>query len=478
MPLPIADRARFLERLAAIVGERHLLVDAADMAPYLTDWRERYQGRALAVARPETADAVAEIVQTARKYRVPIVPQGGNTGLCGGATPDADGQTLVIQLGRMNRIRAIDSTNNTLIAEAGCTLAAVQSAAREANRLFPLSLASEGSCQIGGNLSTNAGGVHVLRYGTMRDLTLGLEAVLPNGDIWHGLTALRKDNTGYDLRHLLIGAEGTLGIITAAALKLFPQPTNRRVVWLGLDSPALALTLLERAQTAFDTQLTAFELICPLSSQLVQTHFPGAVRVSDAPWQVLCEFCDCSETSGEHDLSQRLETFWGAMLASEQTKPKTIVIAQTEAQARALWTLREHISEAQKKEGVSIKHDIALPISRIPEFLAQIEAPLQAAFPGARHTAFGHLGDGNLHFNLSCADRELHTRLLARAEEASRIVYDLVHQLGGSISAEHGIGQLKRPLLDDYKSPVALVAMRAIRQALDPLGLMNPGKGV
>ena len=478
MPLSIEDRVCFLERLAAIVGERHLLVDAADMAPYLTDWRDRYHGRALAVARPETAEAVAKIVQTALEYRVPMVPQGGNTGLCGGATPDAEGHALVIQLGRLNRIRAIDPINNTLIAEAGCTLAAVQSAAREVEKLFPLSLASEGSCQIGGNLATNAGGVHVLRYGTMRDLTLGLEAVLPNGEIWHGLTALRKDNTGYDLRHLLIGAEGTLGIITAAALKLFPQPENRAVVWLGLPSPALALALLERAQAAFDAQLTAFELICPLSSQLVQTHMPNAAKVSDAPWQVLCEFCDFSETDGERNLQQRLEAFWGAILDSEKIKPETIVIAQTETQTRALWALREHISEAQKREGVSVKHDIALPISRIPEFLTQIEAPLQAAFPGVRHTAFGHLGDGNLHFNLSYADRDLNAHLLAHAEEANRIVYDLVHQLGGSISAEHGIGQLKRRFLDDYKSSVALTAMRAIRQALDPLGLMNPGKGV
>ncbi|MDR1888173.1 MAG: FAD-binding oxidoreductase [Zoogloeaceae bacterium] len=468
----------FLARLAGIVGAAHLLTDPADLAPSLTDWRGRYTGKALGLARPGNTAEVQAIVRECLAAGVPMTPQGGNTGLCGGATPDASGQALIIQFSRLNRIRSIDAVNHALVAEAGCTLAQIQSAAEAAGQFFPLSLASEGSCQIGGNLSTNAGGVQVLRYGTARDLALGLEAVLPNGELWEGLKALRKNNTGYDLRHLLIGAEGTLGLITAAVLKLFPLPKSRVACWLGLTSPAAAIALLERTQAAFDAQLTAFELICPLSLSLVRQHFSHRAqiaRIPHAPWHVLCEFSSSDEESA---LRERVERFLAAALENgiENGVTQEIILAQTNAQRQNLWGLRENISEAQKKEGVSIKHDIALPISRIAEFLERIPPLLAQAFPGIRHIAFGHLGDGNLHFNLSMPEAEANRRLQTRQPEANRIVHDLVHELGGSISAEHGLGQLKRDEIRRYKSPAELAAMSAIKQALDPEGLMNPGK--
>ncbi|MDR1648433.1 MAG: FAD-binding oxidoreductase [Zoogloeaceae bacterium] len=442
------------------------------MAAFLTDWRGRYHGQALAAVAPGTAEEVAEVVKTCLAFGVPMTPQGGNTGLCGGATPDTDGTALLIRLHRLKRIRALEVQNNVIIAEAGATLAAVQTAARAAGRLFPLSLAAEGSCQIGGNLSTNAGGVHVLRYGTMRDLTLGLEAVLPDASLWHGLSPLRKNNTGYDLKQLLIGAEGTLGVITAAALKLFPLPRQRVVAWLGLATPAGALTLLGRTQAAFDARLSAFELLCPLALALLRRHFPGLAPQINTPWQVLCELTDSAPE--DEPLTARGERFWAKEL--EDGGILDAVVARSEREARALWAAREHLSEAQKREGVSLKHDIALPVSRIPEFLARIEPELQTAFPGVRHTAFGHLGDGNLHFNLSHAAPAENARLLAQGERLNRVVYDVVHALSGSISAEHGIGQLKRDLLAHYQPPAARTAMQAIKTALDPRGLMNPGK--
>lgn len=466
-----SDTSRFLEKIVAIVGHDHLLTDPADLAPALTDWRGRYRGKALGLVRPGSTAEVQALVQACVAAGVPMVPQGGNTGLCGGATPDASGQSLVIQLGRLNRIRSLDASNHTLVAEAGCTLAQIQASARDAGLLFPLSLASEGSCQIGGNLSTNAGGVQVLRYGTTRDLVLGIEAVLPNGERWDGLQALRKNNTGYDLRHLLIGAEGTLGIITAAVLKLFPEPRTRVTGWLGVASPAAAIPLLNRFQKRFDAHLTAFELVCPLSLELVRRHISGIPRVPDAPWHVLCELGD---SDGAGDLPARVEAFF-----AEEIETGCLldgVLAQSENQRQGLWRLRENISEAQKQEGISIKHDIAVPISRIAEFLERVQLPLVAAFPGIRHVAFGHLGDGNLHFNLSMADAEANRGLVARQAEANRIVHDLVHELGGSISAEHGLGQLKREEIRRYKSPVEMAAMQAIKNALDPAGLMNPGK--
>jgi len=465
-----SDAAAFLQRVAGIVGDAHLLRAAEDTAPYLEDWRGRYQGMALGVARPGQVAELQALVRLCLEQGVPMVPQGGNTGLVGGATPDQTGAALVIQMGRLNRIRHLDPLNRTLVADAGCTLAQIQAAARETDCLFPLSLASEGSCQIGGNLSTNAGGVQVLRYGTTRDLVLGIEAVLPNGELWDGLRALRKNNTGYDLRHLLIGAEGTLGFITGVVLKLFPLPREQVTCWLGVASPEAAVQLLQRTQDQFDAHLTAFELVCPLSLALVRQHVPGAAPVPDAPWHVLCEFSG-SESSG---LATRVEQFLAH--AFEAGWVEEGVMAQSEQQRQALWALRENISEAQKREGVSIKHDIAVPISAIPEFLQRVVPALEAAFPGIRHVAFGHVGDGNLHFNLSMADRAANDGLIRRQSEANRMVHDLVHELGGSISAEHGLGQLKREEIRRYKSPVEMAAMQAIKQALDPRGLMNPGK--
>jgi len=458
-----------IARLAAIVGPANVLTQAADLQPYLTDWRGRYRGAAQCVVRPGCTAEVAAVVRACVDAGVPVVPQGGNTSLCGAATPDATGRAVLVSLGRLNRIVAVDPKNNTISVEAGCTLVAVQAAARNAGRLFPLALASQGSCQIGGNLSTNAGGVQVLRYGNTRELTLGLEVVLPSGEILDGRRGLRKDNTGYDLKQLFIGAEGTLGIITSAVLKLFPLPALQTTAWLNVVSPAAAVDLLNRAKTAFDARLTACELISESALGLVLQHIPGTLRpTGNSPWYVLAEFSDAEPEAVEAWLADRLE-------AGEAGDG---VVAQSAAQAQKLWALRENISEAQKIEGVSIKHDIAVPLSRIPEFLAAADAALVAAFPGVRVVAFGHVGDGNLHYNLSKPETRENAAFIAAQPTVNRIVHDLVHALGGSISAEHGIGQLKREELLRYKSPVEIALMRTLKQALDPQGLMNPGKVV
>ena len=460
-------RSKISDALVRIVGAANVLVDSVDTAPFLTDWRGRYRGAAQCVVRPGNAEEVAAVVRACVEAGVPIVPQGGNTGLCGAATPDETGQAVVLSLGRMNRILAVDRQNNTISVEAGCTLAAVQDAARAVDRLFPLALASEGTCQIGGNLSTNAGGVQVLRYGNTRELTLGLQVVLPNGDLWDGLRGLRKDNTGYDLKHLFIGAEGTLGIITAAVLKLYPLPKTQTTCWLNVVSPAAAVDLLNQAKNAFDAQLTAFELVSEASLALVLKNIPATTRPTESsPWYVLAEFSDTDPVAVERWLGEQLAA--GTVADG--------VLAASEAQAKKLWALRENISEAQKIEGVSIKHDIAVPVSRIAEFLARADAALAAAFPGIRVVAFGHVGDGNLHYNLSKPDAQENALFLASQPEVNRIVHDAVHALNGSISAEHGIGQLKREEILRYKSTVEIELMRTIRQALDPRGLMNPGK--
>ncbi len=453
--------------LAAIVGPAHVLTAAADLAPFVTDWRGRYRGAARCVVRPAGTAEVAAVVRACAAAGAPIVPQGGNSSLCGAATPDAGGGAVIVSLGRLNRIVAVDAQNDTISVEAGCTLAAVQDAARAADRLFPLALASEGTCQIGGNLSTNAGGVQVLRYGNTRDLTLGLEVVLPGGEVWNGLRGLRKDNTGYDLKQLFIGAEGTLGIITAAVLKLFPLPKTQTTCWLNVATPAAAVDLLNRAKTAFDAHLTAFELVSETALGLVLRHIPGAARPGAAsPWYVLAEFSAADPTAVEGWLTERLE----------RGEADDGVVARSQAQAAKLWSLRENISEAQKIEGISIKHDIAVPVSRIPEFLARADAALAAAFPGIRVVAFGHVGDGNLHYNLSKPDAQDNSAFIAAQPAVNRLVHDAVDALGGSISAEHGIGQLKREELLRYKSPVEIALMRTLKQALDPRGLMNPGK--
>ena len=453
--------------LAGIVGPANVLAGAADLAPWLTDWRGRYRGAARCVVRPSNTAEVAAVVSTCAAAGAPIVPQGGNTGLCGAATPDDTGSAVLVSLGRLNRIVAVDPSNNTISVEAGCTLAAVQEAARAAGRLFPLALAAQGSCQIGGNLSTNAGGVQVLRYGNTRELTLGLEVVLPDGNIWDGRRGLRKDSTGYDLKQLFIGAEGTLGIITGAVLKLFPVPGTQITCWLNAVSPAAAVDLLNSAKSAFDAQLTAFELVSEASLALVLEHIPDTSRpTARASWYILAEFSDAAPAAVEQWLAGRLEA--GAVADA--------TIAHSGTQAKKLWALRENISEAQKIEGISIKHDIAVPVSRIPEFLAQADAALEKAFPGIRIVAFGHVGDGNLHYNLSRPDAQENADFMACLPAVNRIVHDAVHALNGSISAEHGIGQLKREELLRYKSPVEMALMRSIKQALDPRGLMNPGK--
>ena len=455
--------------LAGIVGMEHVLTAEADTAPYLTDWRGRYQGAARCIVRPSSTAEVAAVVRVCAVAGVPIVPQGGNTSLCGAATPDNAGRAVVVILGRLNRIVAVDAKNDTISVEAGCPLAAVQEAARAVDRLFPLALASEGTCQIGGNLSTNAGGVQVLRYGNTRDLTLGLEVVLPNGDIWNGLRGLRKDNTGYDLKQLFIGAEGTLGIITAAVLKLFPLPKTQTTCWLNVASPSVAVDLLNRAKTEFDAQLTAFELVSETALGLVLKNIPATTRpTASSPWYILAEFSDAAPEAVERWLAAQLESGQVADGA----------LATSQAQAAKLWALRENISEAQKIEGISIKHDISVPVSAIPDFLETADAALAQAFPGIRIVAFGHVGDGNLHYNLSKPDAQNNATFIAAQPEVNRIVHDTVHALNGSISAEHGIGQLKREEILRYKSPVEMALMRSVKQAIDPLGLMNPGKVV
>lgn len=464
--------SQLLRMLADVVGVDQVLTANDDLAPYLVDWRGRYRGNALCVVRPADTAAVADVVRACGAARVPIVPQGGNTSLCGAATPLADGRAVVVSLSRLNRIRALDAANNTMTVEAGCILAKLHAAAAAAGRLFPLSLAAEGSCQIGGNLSTNAGGVQVLRYGNTRELTLGLEVVLPNGEVWDGLHGLRKDNTGYDLKHLFIGAEGTLGIITAAVLKLFPLLPARATAWLAIASPVLAIRLLARLQASFDAALTACELVSEVALDLVRQHLPSTqAAVPASRWHLLIEL-----TSGGEESALRETLAVCLAQAIEAGELSDAVLAQSDEQARQLWRLRENIGEAQRIDGPSIKHDVSLPISLLPEFIDRADAALNAAFPGIRIVTFGHIGDGNLHYNQSYPRAGDNADFIARQGVVNRIVHDLVHALGGSISAEHGIGQLKRDELLRYKSPVEIEMMRAVKRALDPLALMNPGK--
>jgi FAD/FMN-containing dehydrogenase len=457
--------------LGRIVGAAKLRL-GADMAPYLTDWRGRYVGQARAVVLPGNTLEVAAVVRLCVTENVPMVPQGGNTGLVGGATPDGAGSAVVLCLSRMNRVLDVDAANSTMTVEAGCLLAVAQAAAAAQLRLFPLSLAAEGSCTIGGNIATNAGGVHVLRYGVMRSLVLGLEAVLPDGEIWDGLRALRKDNTGYDLKHLFIGAEGTLGIVTRAVLKLYPQPTAQATAWLAGDSPSALVSALGALQARFGPRLAAFELISRRVLDVLFKHFPQAVDpLPGAPWVVLLQLEDSGEEPG---LRQQLEAGIASQIAAGHLSDA--VVAQSLAQAASLWWLREHLPEAEKRDGMSVKHDIALPVSAIPDFIAVAEAALGAAFPGVEILCFGHLGDGNLHYNVRHPDGGQNAALLARQSAVNRLVFDLVIARKGSISAEHGIGQLRRDVLADYKSPVEMRLMRQIKQLLDPAGLMNPGK--
>jgi FAD/FMN-containing dehydrogenase len=463
----------FLARCHTIAGAEHVLTQAADMAPYLTDWRGRFTGNALAVLRPGSTAQVAQLVQACARARVPLVPQGGNTGLVLGSVPDASGQAVVLSLGRMNAVREVDPVNRTITVDAGCVLQAVQAAAQAHDCLFPLSLAAEGSCTIGGNLSTNAGGTAVLRYGNTRELCLGLEVVTAQGEVWSGLRGLRKDNTGYDLRDLFIGAEGTLGVITGAVLKLFPQPKAAITALVALGSARSALALLTLMQDQCGASLTGFELMSDFALRLVATHFPALPKpfATRHAQYVLLEVSSSESEAHAVDLVER-----GIAAALERDIADDAVVATTVAQSRALWQVREHISMAQAAAGKNIKHDVSLPISRIADFIDATDAALLAAFPYCQLVCFGHLGDGNLHYNVAPPEGTPHDAFLANQQAINRLVHDSVDAFAGSISAEHGIGALKRDELVRYKSAVELNLMRAIKSALDPLGIMNPGK--
>ncbi|OHX12744.1 hydroxyacid dehydrogenase [Chromobacterium sphagni] len=455
----------FLQQLAGLIGPAHILTEPADTAPYTLDWRRRYQGAPLAVALPGSTAEVAELVKLCRAHQVAIVPQGGNTSTCGAATPDGSGRQLIVALRRLRQIRQIDTDNDTLTLDAGATLQEAQQAAEAAGRLFPLSLASQGSCQIGGNLSTNAGGVAVLRYGTMRELTLGLEVVLPDGRILSQLSGLRKDTTGLDLKQLFIGAEGQLGLITAATLKLFPQPAAHATAMVGVDGIETAIAWLNALRARFGDRLTAFEVIDRNCQQVLLRHHPKLMPFS-APWLVLIELSDGGDAAL---LNDSLVEWLSRRDMSDG------VVAQNETERRKLWRLREEISESQRLDGPSIKHDIAVPTSALPALVNDCAAALEADFPAIRIVAFGHAGDGNLHYNVSYT-RPGNVDLFDDEAAVNAIVYDHVYRLGGTLAAEHGVGQLKKDWLARYKDPVALALMRQLKQALDPDGLMNPGK--
>lgn len=460
------------QRLRDLLGATHVL-PGGELPAYETDWRGRYHGRARLVARPRSTGEVAAVVQACAEAGAAIVPQGGNTGLVGASVPDGSGTQVLLSLTRLNRIRQVDRANLTMTVEAGCVLQAVQEAAQAEGLLFPLSLAAEGSCTIGGNLATNAGGTQVLRYGNARELCLGLEVVTADGEVWDGLAGLRKDNTGYDLRDLFVGSEGTLGIITAATLRLHPLPAAVTTALATLESLDAAVALLGLAQQRLGAGLTGFEVMNRFSLELVRLHFPQLAQpLAPAAWTVLLEQ---SDNEGQAQATQRFEALLEAAL--DQGLIADAAVASNLEQAHTMWHLRESIPMAQSQEGLNIKHDIALPVSRIPAFVAATDAALQRAVPGVRLVDFGHLGDGNLHYNVQApvgipADRFLQER----EAEINRIVYDAVVAHDGSISAEHGIGALKREELAQRKSPVALKLMRAIKRALDPQSRMNPGR--
>jgi FAD/FMN-containing dehydrogenase len=458
--------------LSARLGAKHVIVDPAEMEGYLVEERKLYRGTALAVVRPGSTDEVAFVVRECATANVAIVPQGGNTGLVGGGVPH---RGIVLSLARLDRIREVNAFNATITAEAGCVLKTVQDAAKEVDCIFPLSLASEGSCRIGGNISTNAGGVNVLRYGNTRDLVLGLEVVLADGRIWNGLKSLRKDNTGYDLKNLFIGSEGTLGIITAAVLKLFPQPKTLVVAFVGCASPHAALELFETLRQTMGDELTAFEFMPRFALEIVLKHAPGAVRPlsGDHAAYALIEF---SSPDPELDLREQLEKALGA--AFENGAIEDATIAASEAQNAALWHLRESLSDVQGLEGGSIKHDVSVPVSDVADFILTASRACEEALPGVRVCAFGHFGDGNIHFNLTQPIEMEKSLFLAQWERFNRIVHDIVHAMNGSISAEHGVGLIKRDELARYKDPVALDLMKTLKRALDPRNILNPGKVV
>jgi FAD/FMN-containing dehydrogenase len=463
-----------LSVLAALVATDVLSTAAQDLAPFESDHRQLYRGKAWALARPRTTAEVAAILAFCNSRRIGVVPVGGNTSYCGGATPDESGRQLVLSLARLNRIRAVDAANNSLTAEAGCVLASVQEAAAAVDRYFPLSLGAEGSCQIGGNLSTNAGGLNVLRYGMARDLVLGLEVVLADGRVLETLSGLRKDNTGYDLKSLFVGAEGTLGVITAASLKLFPAQHDSATAFVALRTPADAVALLSRVRDRCGEALSSFELIPAVAVELVRRHLPDVGNIA-APgggnWLVLIEVTTAQANSG---VREQLQATLADALAAGLLQDA--LLAQNSAQRARFWRLRESIPAAQARDGASLKHDISLPVSAIPEFIARGTQVMAAQAPDGFLVAYGHLGDGNLHFNINQRAGTDRASFVAHEPALKRAVHDLVREFGGSFSAEHGIGRLKVDELARYAPPVELALMSAIKQALDPNGIMNPGK--
>ena len=461
---------RLIDRLKDIVGPNGWQADPDRLEPHLTEWRGTYRGRTPIMVMPGSTGEVAAVVSACREAGTAIVPQGGNTGLCGGAIPDASGEQILLSLSRMNRIRRVSPGDFSMVVEAGCILADVQSAADDADRLFALSLAAEGSCQIGGNLSTNAGGTSVLRYGTARDQVLGLEVVLPDGTVWEGLRTLRKDTAGYDIRQLFVGAEGTLGIITAASLRLFPRPENRQVAMIAVADAQAAVDLFAELRVRLADQMLAFELMSARSIRYVLEHIPGSrspFADDDHRWFVLLDSASPRRgPSFEDELAAAVE----AGLAVD------VAVAKNAGEQQDLWRLRHSISEAQKKEGASLKHDVSVPVGDVADFIRDAEAAVTGTVPGSRVVAFGHVGDGNVHFNVSQPRTMQPDAFISQRDRVATAVYDIVSRYAGSISAEHGIGVLKREALTRYRSAAEVGVMRAIKRALDPDNLTNPGK--
>jgi FAD/FMN-containing dehydrogenase len=458
-----------LERIKAIVGPSGWTSDPVELEPHLTEWRGVYRGKTPLMVAPQSTAELAEVVRACAAAGTAVVPQGGNTGLCGGAIPDDSGSQILLSLARLNRIRAIEPDDFSMVVEAGCVLADVQREARSASRLYPLSLAAEGSCQIGGNLSTNAGGTNVLKYGTARDQVLGLEVVLADGTVWNGLRSLRKDTAGYDLKQLFIGAEGTLGVITAASLRLYPLPPSLYTAIVAIPSPGDAVSLLATLRTELADQVYAFELISERALGFVLRHIPGTRAPLDQnyPWYVLVE---CAAPQG-------VDALHGMLMSSiELGYAHDAVISGSDREAAEFWRLRHSISEAQKFEGASLKHDVSVPVGRIGDFVEAAEAAVRAVDPEVRVVAFGHVGDGNVHFNISQANGASRQQFEASRERLSDVVYAVTRSFAGSISAEHGIGQAKREMLRDFRSATELALMRAVKRALDPNNIMNPGK--
>lgn len=465
--------AAALDHIRRALGPGGCLDAPGDVEPYLTDFRRLYHGATPLVACPASTDDVAVVLAICHEARIGVVPHGGNTSYCGGATPDESGAQIVLSLRRMNRVRAVDADNFSITVEAGCLLADVQAAAQAEDRFFPLSLGSEGTCQIGGNLSTNAGGLNAVRYGVTRDLVLGLEVVLPDGRVIDGLTSLRKDNTGYDLRHLFIGAEGTLGVITAASLKLFPAPRTVETAFVGVPDIEAAVQLLARLRAATGDAVTSFEFLPRIAVEFTTRHIPGVTDPLDRPHECYV-LCEVSTARADPSLRGLLEQ----TLADAMTQGwvADAAIAESIAQRNALWKLRESVPEAQRHEGASLKHDVSVPVASLPAFYAQASSAALAIVPDGRLFAYGHVGDGNLHFNLSQPVGGNPQTFLAHAHALETAIYEVVRQFRGSISAEHGIGRLKRAELARHRSPVDLAVMRQLKHALDPHGIMNPGK--